>query len=149
MDAGGSYPQLPSRLRPFVSEEAVPMGSAPAGESARPVEVSPLRPYLLTGGRVRPVDTTLEIEAQVVTTEVGYRAAGTQMYERRDILELCVEPHAVVEVGARLRLHVGVVRVLVGDLVALGYLAVRRPESVPHRNVQILERVIRGLQAID
>jgi hypothetical protein len=114
-----------------------------------PTEVSPLRPYLLTGGRVRPVDTTLEIEAQVVTTQTGYRTIDTQVYEQRDILELCLEPHAVVEVGARLGLHVGVVRVLVGDLLALGYLAVRRPEAVPHRNVQILERVIRGLQAIE
>jgi hypothetical protein len=42
-----------------------------------------------------------------------------------------------------------VARVLVGDLLVLGHLALRRPAAVPHRKVDILERVIRGLQAID
>jgi hypothetical protein len=37
----------------------------------------------------------------------------------------------------------------VGDLLVVGHLAIRRPEALPHQKVDILERVIRGLQAID
>jgi hypothetical protein len=92
---------------------------------------------------------TLEIEAQVVTTEAGRVMIPVLAFEQRDIVELCLRPVAVAEVAARLGIHLGVARVLVGDLLALGYLAVRRPEVAPHRNAEIIERVISGLQAID
>jgi hypothetical protein len=53
----------------------------------------------------------------------------------------------VAEIGARLGLHLGVARVLVGDLVAMGYLtaSVGEPTQVDH--VRIIERVIDGLSA--
>jgi hypothetical protein len=111
--------------------------------------VSHLRPYLLTGGRVRPDADALEIEAQVVTTETGFLAMGTLEFEQRDIVELCQLPMAVAEVAARLRLHLGVTRVLVSDLLVLGHLTVRRPEIVFQRSSDIIQRVIQGLQSID
>jgi len=114
--------------------------------AARPA-ASPVRPYLLTGGRARP-DTGLEIEAQVLTTGAGEQALERYRYEQRDIILLCREPLAVAEIAARLNLHLGVARVLVGDLVASGHLGTRRPHSGLHRNTAIIERVIRGLQAI-
>ncbi len=147
MDTGGPQPEQPSRVRPFLPDVPVPIGDA--ANPNRPANVSPLRPYLLTGGRVRSDAESLEIEAQVVTTETGYVTIGAHVYEQRDILELCLEPVAVAEVAARLRLHLGVARVLVGDLLTLGHLALRRPELHPHRNSQLLQRVIRGLQSID
>jgi hypothetical protein len=149
MDDGGPHREEPSRVRPFLPDAPVPVADRPIPVPYRPSSVSPLRPYLLTGGRARPIAETLEIEAQVVTTETGFIAINTFEYEQRDILELCQTPHAVAEVAARLRLHLGVARVLVGDLLVLGHLALRRPAAVPHRKVDILERVIRGLQAID
>lgn len=111
--------------------------------------MSPLRPYLITGGRARPADDTLELEAQVATTAAGAAVINTLAYEQHDIIQLCATPMAVAEVAARLGLHLGVARVLVADLVVLGYLAIRRPQRVPHRNLEIIERVIRGLQAIE
>jgi hypothetical protein len=150
MDAGRPRQEQPSRVRPFLHGEPLPVtGGGPAAQPDRPSSVSPLRPYLLTGGRVRGADATLEIEAQVVTTDAGYMAIDTLVYEHRDIVGLCLQPIAVAEVAARLGLHLGVARVLVGDLLALGHLAVRRPEAVHRGNVQIIERVIRGLQAIE
>jgi hypothetical protein len=153
MDANAPYPQEPSRVRPFLPAEPEPgadrvNGAGPGAGSHRRPEVSSLRPYLLTGGRARP-DANLEIEAQVVTTDRGHRAIDTLAYEQRDIVELCRQPTAVAEVAARLALHLGVVRVLVGDLLAVGHLAVRRPGAEADRDVEIIERVIRGLQAID
>jgi hypothetical protein len=102
-------------------------------------------PYLLTGGRARPVDDSLEIEAQVITTLVGRHDVSRLNFETRDIVRLCEEPHAIVEVAARLSLHVGVARVLVGDLVATGHLTVRRPHLDPAIRNEVIERVIRGL----
>ena len=107
-----------------------------------------LPPYVLTGGRARPVDDRLEIEAQVVATRVGRGERGRLQFEPRDILTLCRDPHAIVEVAARLGLQLGVTRVLVGDLVATGHLSVTRPESHPGRRAEIIERMIRGLDSI-
>jgi hypothetical protein len=147
MDAGGPYPEQPSRVRPFLPDVPVPIPGA--ADPRRSANVSPLRPYLLTGGRVHSGAEALEIEAQVATTETGRLSIGSHVYEQREILELCLKPVAVAEVAAQLGLHLGVARVLVGDLLTLGHLALRRPESQPHRNSQLLQRVIRGLQAID
>ena len=45
-----------------------------------------LPPYLLTGGRVRPVDESLPIEAQVLTTLAGRAEATGLQFEVRDIV---------------------------------------------------------------
>jgi hypothetical protein len=153
MDYGGAHREEPSRVRPFLPDEPEPeqyREEGPDDPGPRPSDVSHLRPYLLTGGRTRPSsEDTLEIEAQVVTTETGYLALPTLEYEQHDIVALCQTPMAVAEVAARLRLHLGVARVLVSDLLVLGHLSVRRPEMVFQRSSDIIQRVIRGLQAID
>ena len=110
--------------------------------------VSGLRPYLLTSGRAEPVDQTLEIEAQVLTTEVGAASCGRLSFEYRAIVELCLSTMSVAEVAARLGLHIGVARVLVADLAALGYLVVQRPTFPLSQDLNLIERVIRGLEAI-
>ena len=133
----------PGLIRSFISRPA----SAPGGTPDDP-GVGLLRPYLLTAGRVTPVDDTLEIEAQVLTSELGMAAYHRLTFEHRDIVALCRVPMSVAEVGARLGYHVGVAKVLVADLAALGHLIVRRPESRPAVNLELLERVIRGLQAL-
>ena len=110
--------------------------------------VSGLRPYLLTAGRAEPVDRTLEIEAQVMTTDLGANAYRHLSFEYRAIVELCLDTVSVAEVAARLRLHIGVARVLVADLAALGYLVVQRPTFPLNQDLNLIERVIRGLEAI-
>jgi hypothetical protein len=110
--------------------------------------VSSLRPYLLTSGRVEPVDQTLEIEAQVVTSDLGLASYGQLAFEHRDIVALCATSMSIAEVAARLRLHIGVARVLVADLAASGYLIVRRPSLPLTQDPNLIERVIRGLEAI-
>src|SRR6266545_35674 len=92
--------------------------------------VSGLRPYLLTAGRAEPVDHTLEIEAQVLTTEIGARAADRLSFEYREIVELCQTT------------------ISVADLAALGYLLVQRPNPPLAHDRNLIERVIRGLEAI-
>ena len=111
-------------------------------------DVSLLRPYLLTSGRAKPVDNTLEIEAQVLSSQLGLNSQADLTFERRDIVALCRSTQSVAEIAARLGLHIGVARVLVADLAALGYLAVRRPNTKPSQDLGMIERVIRGLEAI-
>ena len=111
-------------------------------------DVSLLRPYLLTSGRAKPVDNTLEIEAQVVTSALGASAHPELTFERRDIVNLCRTTQSVAEVAAMLGLHIGVAKVLVADLAQLGYVVVRRPNSAPTQDLGMIERVIRGLEAI-
>jgi hypothetical protein len=111
-------------------------------------DVSPLRPYLLTSGRTQPVDQTLEVEAQVLTSQRGAAAHNSLTFERRDIVELCQVTMSVAEVAAILGLHIGVARVLVADLAELGYVIVRRPGTRLTQDIDMIERVIRGLEAI-
>jgi hypothetical protein len=141
-DAVGA-PQL-SGARPYLARGDVDdAGGTPDADT-----LSPLRPYLLTSGRTAPVDQTLEIEAQVQATELGATGYSRLSFEQRDIVELCTTTMSVAEVAARLRLHIGVARVLVADLAALGYLTVQRPSpQLPHDR-DLIERVIRGLEAV-
>jgi Protein of unknown function (DUF742) len=110
--------------------------------------VSLVRPYLLTAGRAQPIDQTLEIEAQVVTSQLGATAAIGLTFERRDIVTLCLEAKSVAEIASILTLHIGVARVLVADLAQFGYVVVGRPRAKLFQDIDVIERVIRGLESI-
>jgi hypothetical protein len=130
-------------VRPFLSG-----ASNGAGDQADlPVPDGALRPFLLTAGRVAGQDS-IAIETQVVTTESGRTAVERLGFERRDIVSLCGDPLSVAEIAAQLSLHLGVVRVLVGDLSADGHLSVYLPNSDASTDVDTLLRVIRGLRSI-
>ncbi len=105
-----------------------------------------VRPYALTGGRVRS-DADLPLETLVVTTPVGAQATRLA-WERRAIAEMCSVPVAVAEVAARLRVPLGVARVLVGDMTSEGLVQVYRPVEVERPDLLLLERVLDGLQAL-
>jgi len=124
------------------------MSTEDSGGSRVGFDPTRIPPYLLTRGRVRPADESLELEAQVVATDAGQAGLDQLTFEPHDIVALCAHPYAVAEVAARLGLHLGVTRILVGDLVVSGHLSVRRPERDLHRRADIIERVIRGLDAI-
>jgi hypothetical protein len=134
-------------VRPFLAGPPDGTAGGPPVPGPRP-DVSPVRPYLLTGGRAWSSDASIEMEAQVVITRAGEAALPRHVYEHHAILVRSRRPIAVAELAAALGLHLGVVRVLVGDLVAMNHLAARRRESGTHRDAAIIERVIRGLQAI-
>jgi len=133
-------------IRPFLAAGVSAIGAddASVAEENRTQE---LRPFLLTAGRVA-ADATVAVETQVVTTDRGRALSDRLTFERADIVALCDEPLSVAEIAARLRLHLGVVRVLVGDLSAEGYLAVYLPNVDAAQDVDTLLRVIRGLRAI-
>ncbi len=107
-----------------------------------------IRPYAITGGRTR-ADTDLPIEAMVSATPQGLAEQSSLTLERARIVSLCSSPQSVAEISAHLGLHLGVARVLVGDLAGEGLIAVHRPNHVGDRpDLRLLERVLDGLQAL-
>ncbi|MDI3406530.1 DUF742 domain-containing protein [Streptomyces cavernicola] len=112
-----------------------------------------VRPYAMTRGRTTSEGQhRLDLIAVVVAeSAVGDREADhTLAPEHVDIVELCREsPQSVAELASELDLPIGVVRVLVGDLVAQDLVHVTRP--VPPAELpdeSILRDVINGLRAL-
>lgn len=107
-----------------------------------------IRPYAITGGRTRS-DSDLPIEAMVSTTPRGLAEQGRLTLEPARIVALCSSPQSVAEISAHLGLHLGVTRVLVGDLAGDDLIAVHRPNHAGDRpDLKLLERVLDGLQAL-
>jgi hypothetical protein len=101
-----------------------------------------VRAYVLTGGRTR-TQRVLLVET-FVSTVPGVTAAQTLGPEAAAIVGYCGTRRTVAEVATALRLPLGVVRVLLGDLERKGLIQIHPDAaSVPRR--EILERVLRGL----
>ncbi|MFI5677463.1 DUF742 domain-containing protein [Streptomyces cellulosae] len=118
-------------------------------------EAGPLvRPYAMTGGRTTPGPTGVRFDLiALVTLDPGAprfdddTALGP---EHRALADLCrVETQSVAELAADADLPVGVVRVLLGDLLELGWVTVSRPVPPAHLpDERILREVIEGLRAL-
>ena len=91
----------------------------------------------------------IPVEAIVVTEPHADRS--DLVLERAAIAQLCKRPQSIAEVSALLRVPVGVVRVLVGDLTTEGFVRVNLPLD-PHADGTVdrvlLERVLAGLEAL-
>ncbi len=134
------------RVRPFLAPG--PDGRAARAASAREEEPAPgatPRPFLLTAGRTRGA-VSVALEAQVLTTPRGQAVLPELTFEYRDIVAACEHPLAVAEVAARLRLHVGVARVLIGDLTHQGLVMTYEPSDNVTHDVGTILRVIDGLR---
>ncbi len=122
---------------------------SPADEQAAEGLGARLRPYALTGGRTRPV-SDLPLETLIRTTPQGQSAVPRLVLEHKAIATMCVSPLSVAEISAHLKVPLGVVRVLVGDMAAEGLLDTNRPQasSNDRPDIKLLERVLNGLQAL-
>ncbi|SBT95043.1 Protein of unknown function [Streptomyces sp. DI166] len=112
-----------------------------------------VRPYAMTRGRTTSAaQHRLDLIAVVVADARADDPAedSTLSPEHVDIVERCRDtPQSVAELAAELDLPIGVVRVLVGDLVAEELVHVNRP--VPPAELvdeSILRDVINGLRAL-
>jgi len=137
-------PAGPARIRPFLGVSGLGSPSADATPAG-------LRPFVLTSGRVDGVDPDIGLETQVTARSDGPLRTGVPVSslspELRTIMALCAEPISVAEISARARLHLGVTRILVGDLRAAGYLDVHA-RAAARPDPDTILRVIRGLRAI-
>ncbi|MCI4062347.1 DUF742 domain-containing protein [Micromonospora sp. R77] len=109
-----------------------------------------VRPYTLTGGRVRPPVEGFDLVAFVLATESADPVGQPGLQpEHRRLVELARRPVAVADLAADLDLAVGVVRVLIGDLLARRLVTVHRPPAASHLpDDNILKAVVSGLRAL-
>ncbi|MEV6830154.1 DUF742 domain-containing protein [Amycolatopsis sp. NPDC051102] len=114
-----------------------------------PVVNSRVRPYTRTGGRTRS-DHNLALEALVSTSDDGRRYRGVRSVEHRRICDLCLDTRSVAEIAAHLRLPLGVVKVLVGDMADIGLVLIHQTELVlgDRSSREFMERVLAGLRAL-
>jgi hypothetical protein len=114
----------------------------PGGRDGRVVPV-----YAVTGGRTRSAGRDLPVESLVTATD---HWSGDLQREYRVIIDMASAPVSLVEIGAALRVPVGVARVLVSDLADAGYLVVHAPAPVDadgRPTPAVLTRLLEGLRA--
>ena len=140
--------RLPDRrmIAHLVTPPPSAVAAGPARTAAYPAADDPashagVRPFVVTQGRTAPVDDRLRIETQVVATPTA--ATNGLTFEYRRIVELCATPLSIAEIGAALAMSLGVVRVLVADLAAVGAVTVQEETGAVSRAAieRILERV--------
>ncbi|MBP2335218.1 hypothetical protein JOF41_001396 [Saccharothrix coeruleofusca] len=109
-----------------------------------------VRPYARTGGRTTTrydlrLETLVSLEANGITTAMRDTSA-----EQRSIVEVCASaPRSVAEVSALLSMPLGVTKVLLGDLIAMGVMAVHDNAAAPGGpDLPLLERVLAGLRRL-
>lgn len=107
-----------------------------------------VRPYVLTQGRTKAPDATFALEAQVRALVPSSRLDRATTPEARRIVELCQTPMSVAEIAAQVMLPLGVARVLVGDLVAVGVVVVDVGAPDAAQDVALLERLLDGIRAL-
>ena len=113
------------------------------------MNVSLVRPYLMTAGRAEPENEPIEIEAQVLTSQLGMASYDALTFEHRDIVALCRTTRGRRRdsrtARAAHRCRQGPGRRPRGERLC------RRPASRNDtlvNDLDIIERVIRGLEAI-
>ncbi|WP_394359924.1 DUF742 domain-containing protein [Amycolatopsis sp. SB7-3] len=140
-------PPMPSPIRQ--SPPPRPTDVAPASVYLPPASGSRVRPYTRTGGRTRTAHD-LALEALVSTSEDGRRYRGVRTPEHRQICDLCLDTRSIAEIAAHLRLPLGVVKVLVGDMADAGLVLIHQTELIlgDSSSRAFMERVLQGLRAL-
>ncbi|MBE1484684.1 DUF742 domain-containing protein [Plantactinospora soyae] len=109
-----------------------------------------VRPYTMTGGRVQPVAGGFDLMAFVVAGPPGNGGEQSPPQpEHQAIISMAQQPISVADLAADLNLPVGVVRVLLGDLLASDRISMYEPPaSRQFPDDDILKAVVNGLRAL-
>jgi hypothetical protein len=109
-----------------------------------------VRPYAMTGGRVRPSAGGFDLLTYVVAEDASPPHDAALQPEHLAIIELTRRPRSVAEIASGVDLALGVVRVLLGDLLHHRLITVHEPPgggtSLP--NEDVIKAVIDGLKAL-
>jgi uncharacterized protein DUF742 len=121
----------------------------------------PVRPYVVTGGRVRPSRNSIRPETLLIATDARKSLPVSASTEERALLRMCRRLLSLVEAAVHLQLPVSVVSVVASDLVDAGFLAIRAstsdfPDGMPRAkggdpastrpDRQVLQEVLDGLR---
>ena len=103
-----------------------------------------VRPFMLTGGRTRPLHDGLRIETLLRAAPAALSAP--LRFESRRIVELCQQPMSVADIAVGVRAPLGVARVIVADLITDGYLKVQ--EQSGEISTALIERIRDRVRAL-
>lgn len=102
-----------------------------------------VRPFIVTGGRTRPLHDGLRIETLVVATTTALNAQ--LHFEQRQIVQWCRTPISLAEIAALIGVPLGVARVLVADLYTDNLVELREPQQVPEHVLERIRDLVRAL----
>ncbi|MCL2463514.1 MAG: DUF742 domain-containing protein [Micrococcales bacterium] len=118
-------------------------------------EAQALRPYAVTGGRVPSGRADLPLEALVEAVPGAVAGLGFPPELRAIMRHATAGYTSIAELSALLRLPVGVIRVLVGDLCEQQYVRVHGPQALGAQtgssadlSLSVLESVLDGIAAL-
>jgi hypothetical protein len=134
----------------------VPFGNV--GTHGDAYEAATVRPYAVTGGRVRSATSDLPLEALVEVMPGAVNSYGLPP-EKRSILQHAAHTYvSIAELSALLRLPLGVTKVLVADLQEDNYLTVHTSTPLNVHtghgsnnsglSLSVLESVLNGISTL-
>ena len=132
------------RMNPYAGNPMPPRRPERVGLHSGSDEDPVVRPFMLTGGRTRPLRDGLRIETLLRAAPAALSAP--LRFESRRIIELCQAPMSVADLSVALRAPLGVVRVIVGDLITDGYLAIQEQPS--EHPTSLIERIRDRVRAL-
>jgi hypothetical protein len=117
----------------------------------------PVRPYVVTGGRVRPSRNTIRPETLLIAAGAAQTLPASASSEERALLRMCRRLLSLIEAAVHLELPVSVVSIVASDLVDAGFLAMRvnaeepAPGAAPGGSAErpdreLLQEVLNGLR---
>jgi hypothetical protein len=128
---------IPDRQRVEEPVRPVPVRAEP------PDDDLVVRPFLMTGGRTRPLYEGLFPETMLNVVPAALSAP--LRFELRRIAGYCTTPRSVAEIAVSLRVPLGVAKVLIGDLITGGQLnVIERPQLT----VDVIERIRDRVRAL-
>ncbi|MEU8828602.1 DUF742 domain-containing protein [Streptomyces sp. NPDC048636] len=118
-----------------------------APDEQEPESARLVRPYVITNGRGRLDNDQFNL-ITLVTASDQVRP-GHLDPEKRRLLDLCAGGYlSVAEIAGHMGLPIGIVKILLSDLSADGYLLTRAPAPPAQLvDVSLLQEVLDGLQA--
>ena len=102
-----------------------------------------IRPFMVTGGRTRPLHDGLKLETMVYAQPAALSAP--LQFEQRRAIELAQEPISVAELASALDVPIGVARVLIADLYTGNYVSLRAPSELPTTTIERIRDLVRAL----
>ena len=115
-------------------------------EEPEEMERSLVRPFLLTKGRTRSAGVPVVMESLVDRCDIDDEAYEALGRTERNIFDLLIERQSAAEISAKLRLPIGVICVLVGDMGGDGVVKVHKAADIGDED--LLRRLIDGVRAL-
>ncbi|GGK88900.1 hypothetical protein Sme01_02150 [Sphaerisporangium melleum] len=108
-----------------------------------------VRPYVMTRGRTEPSRGRIDLITLVVTLNPATPVDPGLGPEHHTIVRLCERPLSVAEIAAHLDLPAGTVRVMLGDLVDRGLIAIQEPaRETDVLDLETYKAVLNGLRTL-